>query len=387
MLNMKAMPAAGGAGLAAYLWKEAVGVDAPETLELTFEDAVYQEYAKRLERVQAAGVEDIDHDLLWDKASDDVVAAILRDDAKHVPGVAYRGDMSPELAEILKIDLTAPPELQNLKNLLSGGSADGQPIKGRRYRTDHKKQQLTMGSLELVFSADKSVSVYAQGENRPAIARAQSRAVDVAMHQIADQIGVIRSRRGGLDRRDPADVTWVQWQHRFSRLGQPQIHTHVSLINVCRSRVDGKVGTLDTFLLHGFYPTVRETYHRALADELRKLGLPVVFDTKVPAAVLTNVPYEDQRQASSRTVIAEKAAAEYVESKLAVHFSSLTPKQKSAWIGRAAWRTRPRTKREAEASQSRNEPDRTIRLRLDSRYNRGGGRYDDDLGQRHGRSL
>jgi conjugative relaxase-like TrwC/TraI family protein len=245
---------------------------------------------------------------------------------------------------------------------------------------------MTMGSLELVFSADKSVSVYAQGENRPAVVKAQRIAVNAAMQQIAKQVGVIRSRRGGLDRRDPADVTWVQWQHRFSRLGQPQIHTHVSLINVCRSRVDGKVGTLDTFLLHGFYPTVRETYHRALAAELGKLGLPVVFDAKVPAAVLTNVSYEEQRQASSRTVIAEKAAAEYVGAKLAVHFSALTPKQRSAWIGRAAWHTRPRTKRDPEVNQSRNEPSGAVRLRLDSRYNRGGGRYDDDA-QRRGMRL
>lgn len=46
-----------------------------------FDDVVDLEYAKRLERVVAAGVQDIDHGLIRDKASDDVVAAIQRYDA------------------------------------------------------------------------------------------------------------------------------------------------------------------------------------------------------------------------------------------------------------------------------------------------------------------
>jgi hypothetical protein len=49
-----------------------------------FEDIVDLEYAKRLERVQAAGVEDIDYGLLRDKASDDVKAAIQRYEAAEI---------------------------------------------------------------------------------------------------------------------------------------------------------------------------------------------------------------------------------------------------------------------------------------------------------------
>jgi len=398
MLNMKAMPAAGGAGLAWYLWKEAaepVPWVAKTDLDylasqvaqgwVEFEDVVDLEYTKRLARVQEAGVWDIYHDLLWGKASDDVVAAIQRYDAEvgKITGVEYRADTAPELAALLKIDLASSPRLQDLKHLLSGLAADGQQPEGkRRYRSTGERK--TMGYLELVFSADKSVSVYAQGDNRAPIVDAQRKAVDAAMQQIAGTLGFLRVRRDGLDHRDPADLTWIQWQHRFSRHGQSQIHTHVSIPNVVLSRTEpGKVGTLDTFALHGLYPTVRETYHRALAGELHKLGLPVVFDPKVPAAVLTNISYEEQRQASSRTVIAEKAAAEYVGAKLAVHFSALTPKQRSAWIGRAASHTRPRTKTPPpQTDQSRLQERNAIRPRLDSRYNRGGGRYDDDTQNR-----
>jgi len=368
MLNMKAMPAAGGAGLAAYLWKEAVGPEAPEAPAVKqdldywvaegadYDDLVEFAYAERLARVQAAmapephhalhGLSDvgIDHELLRDKAEQDVMAALDRYDAAQADrlatfGVEYRRDTSPELAELLKVDLEAVPRLQDLKNLLSAKAADGQQIEGRFYRKD-RADQMTMGSLELVFSADKSVSVVfglVSPEERAAIAAAQSRAVDRAMCQIAEKIGVVRSRRGGLDRRDPADLTWVQWQHRMSRRGDPQLHTHVSLINVVRSRVDGKVGTLDTFLLHGLYPSVRETYHRALADELRELDLQVQFDPKVPAAVLTEMPERLLRHFSGRTADAEK----WLQEKHGVNFGSLTPHQRSTWLGHAAAKVRP----------------------------------------------
>jgi hypothetical protein len=157
------------------------------------------------------------------------------------------------------------------------------------------------------------------------------------MHQIADKIGFIRNRRDGLDKRDPADVTWVQWQHHVSRRGDPQLHTHVSLLNVVRSQVDGKVGTLDTFLLHGFYHKPRETYHRTLASGLGNLGFQVELDAKATTAVITNVPEQILRHFSGRTAEAER----WLQEKLGPSFASLTPHQRSTWLGHAAAKTRP----------------------------------------------
>jgi hypothetical protein len=101
--------------------------------------------------------------------------------------------------------------------------------------------------------------------------------------------------------------------------------------------VDGQVGTLDTFALHGFYPKVRETYHRALAAELDKLGLPVKFDDRVPAAVLTNVPDIMLRHFSGRTADAEK----WLSERHGTSFGSLTPHQRSVWLSHASAKTRP----------------------------------------------
>ena len=459
MLNMKAMPAAGGAGLAAYLWKEAVGIDEDPVLAIAAQHKIEAEenYRQtladirigflRAENINAAAIinrlDQMD-EFDWEGFNDAIDAlrvaglnisarmitqareavdnerahldhaAIAAGDPDTIRtfGAAYRGDTSPELAELLKLDLYSLPRLQDLKHLLSGGSADGQWPEGkRRYRASGKRK--TMGSLELVFSADKSVStVFGLGSpaEREAIGGAQSNAVDAAMHQVADQLGHLRARRDGLDRHDPADLTWIQWQHRTSRRGDPQLHTHVTIPNVVRSRVDGKVGTLDTFAMNGFYATVRDIYHRALADELRKLDLPVEFDAKLCAAILTAVPEQVLRHFSRRTADAEV----WLREKHGVNFGSLTPHQRSTWLSHAAAKTRPHKSmfyvpgnghsawharavgqgyvpppqfinpqalQRTDIVHAAVEPRRqrqAINPRLDSRYNRGGGRYDDD---------
>jgi conjugative relaxase-like TrwC/TraI family protein len=379
VVNMMAMPAAGGGSRAVYLWKEAASLDTLDgwvaKTELDrlieagadFDDLVEAAYGERLARVQAAmpppehhhvlhGIEPgIDHALIWEKANDDVWAAIERYEAaqeQRITGIEYRQDTAPELVALIGIDPEAPPHLDDLKHLLAAKAADGEPIEGKRsYRTSGKERQ-TMGTLELLFSADKSVSVtfgLASQEERQAIVRAQATAVDAAMHQIADKIGFLRARRDGLDHRDPADLTWVQWQHRLSRRGDPQLHTHVSLLNVVRSRTEGKVGTLDTFALHGFYPKVRETYHRVLAIELGKLGLPAEFKATVPAAVLTNIPEPVLRHFSARSADAEQ----WLREKLGPNFATLTPRQRSVWLSNASAQTRPPKPRSAGPATDR----------------------------------
>lgn len=462
MLNMKAMPAAGGAGLAAYLWKEAISHDAHEpwvaksALDLWvaagagYEDLIDCAYRLRLARARATivpephhalhGLSDvgIDHELLRDKAEQDVMAALDLYEAGPRSGVSYRQDTPSELAALLKINLAASPSLPGLQHLLSGMAADGQRIEGRFYRRD-RPDQMMMGSLELIFSADKSISSVfglASREERRAITMMQERSVDTAMRAIAGQIGRIRSRRDGVDKRDPADLTWIQWQHRQSRRGDPQLHTHVTMLNVVRSRVDGKVGTLDTFLLHGFYPKAREIYHRSLAAELDKLGMEVKFDSRVPAAVLTNVPEIVVRHFSGRAADAEALASKWLEENRGVSFASLTEKQRSQWLTRAAAASRPPKamyyvpgnghaawharatgqgyippphfvdpyylQRAGIVHATMEQPEHTPTIsqeatkvdphrqsksanpRLDSRYNKGGGKYDEDSTRRRG---
>jgi hypothetical protein len=215
MLNMMAMPASRGSSRATYNWEQAVTYAEPQVIKqdldywvaegADYDDLVDFAYQERLARVQAAippdhhhvlhGIDGIQHGLLREKATENVMAALERYEVAQAErlanfGVQYRSDTSPELAELLGVDLYSIPRLDDLKHLLSGETSDGQQPEGkRRYQT--KGERNTMGSLELTFSTDKSVSVVFGLSSRrgtPGDCRAHRRtAVDVAMHQLGNK--------------------------------------------------------------------------------------------------------------------------------------------------------------------------------------------------------
>jgi conjugative relaxase-like TrwC/TraI family protein len=95
---------------------------------------------------------------------------------------------------------------------------------------------------DLQFATPKSVSVlWAMGteSQRNRIEAAQEKAVFAAL-EYAFTTGLIVTRRGhnGSQRETPAELMAGTFLHTTSRAGDPQIHTHAVLMNVCR-RKDG----------------------------------------------------------------------------------------------------------------------------------------------------
>lgn len=133
---------------------------------------------------------------------------------------------------------------------------------------------------DLQFAAPKSVSVlWAAGteDQRERIEKAQSDAVFRALKYIQDN-GLIVTRRGkaGEQRETPAELMAGTFLHTTSRSGDPQIHTHAVLMNVCR-RKDGTTGTLDNYELLRHQQAIGAIYRLALAEGLeRELGVTSV---------------------------------------------------------------------------------------------------------------
>lgn len=133
---------------------------------------------------------------------------------------------------------------------------------------------------DLQFAAPKSVSVlWSAGTDiqREKIERAQSEAVFRALKYIQDN-GLIVTRRGaqGERRETVAELMAATFLHTTSRSGDPQIHTHAVLINVCR-RKDGTTGTLDNYELLRHQQAIGAIYRLALAEGLeRELGVTVI---------------------------------------------------------------------------------------------------------------
>ena len=136
---------------------------------------------------------------------------------------------------------------------------------------------------DLTFSPSKSVSVYyaallAVGdvEVAAAVAAAHDRAVEQAMAYAEQHVGFTRAGYHGrtadgrsVGRYEAGEgLVWTAWRHSTNRESEPQLHTHVGVLNRIRTVSDGVVRALDG---RGFRPVkeaIATAYERALEEEL-----------------------------------------------------------------------------------------------------------------------
>ncbi|PAK75089.1 hypothetical protein CRM93_13835 [Acetobacter fabarum] len=168
-------------------------------------------------------------------------------------------------------------QAKDFRNLASGRD----PLTQETLIQTGKKRRV---GYDLQFAAPKSVSVlYAAGNRnqRDAIEDVQQEAVFKALEYV-QQNGLIVTRCGhnGNDRQTPAELMAGTFLHTTSRSGDPQIHTHAVLLNVCR-RADGTTGTIDNLELLKHQQEIGAIYRLALIQGLeRRLGVKAVKDER-----------------------------------------------------------------------------------------------------------
>ena len=154
-----------------------------------------------------------------------------------------------------------------------------QAIRARAMRDDRK----AVGYYDVTFSPDKSVSVYwaalhAAGltGQADAVAAAHDAAVREAAAYIEKHVAYTRAGRGSAavsevqEYQQAEGLVMIPFRHSTSRENEPQLHTHLAVLNRVVSTVDGKVRALDG---HGFAPikeAAAEAYEQALARGLRE---------------------------------------------------------------------------------------------------------------------
>ncbi len=200
---------------------------------------------------------------------------------------------------------------------------------------------------DLQFAAPKSVSVlWAMGTDiqRARIESAQEKAVFAAL-DYALRTGLIVTRRGhnGGQRETPAELMAGTFLHTTSRAGDPQIHTHAVLMNVCR-RKDGSTGTVDNreLLLH--QQEMGAVYRLALSEALeRDLGLTTLKDGR-NFRVAGVAPSVEERFSKRRAAIEQEARKRGIQTahhrEAAEHISRNTRAAKSDLPSRAVLRAR-----------------------------------------------
>ena len=153
----------------------------------------------------------------------------------------------------------------HLKSVLSGFAPDGRSLTAGRARPEGRGS-----GFDLTFSAPKSVSLL-YGLSDPSVTDVVRR---VHAEAVADALGylernALRARRGaGGERRIGAEgLIAAGFQHRTSRAGDPQLHTHVLVANATLGH-DGAWSAPDARLLYFHSRTAGFLYQAALRSGL-----------------------------------------------------------------------------------------------------------------------
>ena len=169
---------------------------------------------------------------------------------------------------------------------------------GRGWRADG------VTGYDLTFSAPKSVSaLWALGEGAvpSAVRRAHTAAVKAALDYLDGHAAFSRIGRDGHTQVGSDGFAAAVFDHRTSRAGDPQLHTHALVLNKVRC-ADGGWRTLDGHEIYAHKKSAGALYQAALRNELtRTLGVSWTPVSKDGQAEIAGVPTQLMRTWSKRT--------------------------------------------------------------------------------------
>jgi conjugative relaxase-like TrwC/TraI family protein len=181
-----------------------------------------------------------------------------------------------------------------------------------------RRGRRAVAGFDMVFTPVKSASVlWGLGgpQVRAAVEEAHHEAVRSALGWIDEHAAYTRTGHGGAAQIDATGLVGAAFDHRDSRTGDPDLHTHVAVANkVCG--VDGKWRSLDARNLYALGVAASERYNTRFEDALtRRLGVEFAERTggaagKRPVREVAGVPVELVRHFSRRRAAIEDRFAE-----------------------------------------------------------------------------
>jgi conjugative relaxase-like TrwC/TraI family protein len=161
-----------------------------------------------------------------------------------------------------------------LQDPISGEQLGRSPRRGGTAYTDSRgvtrKAPLPVAGFDLTFSAPKSVSVawaVAGEATQGLIYAAHERALEHVIAYAEERVFSSRSGRGGVVQEDIRGVVAAAFDHWDSRAGDPQLHTHVVVMNRVQT-TDGVWRTLDSRGVFRSVVGLSEMYNGVLSDYL-----------------------------------------------------------------------------------------------------------------------
>jgi conjugative relaxase-like TrwC/TraI family protein len=210
---------------------------------------------------------------------------------------------------------------------LKGAKRDAEVLKIKsEERTVEAKTARAVAGFDLTFSAPKSVSVawaLADGGTQAVIYEAHHQALAYVLRYAEQCVFTSRSGKNGVVQEEIRGVVGAAFDHWDSRAGDPQLHTHVVVMNRAQSE-DGVWRTLDSRGMFRATVGLSEMYNGVLSDFLTGAMGWGWESTKrvhsnVPKYEVAGVPMELQKEFSARSTAIEAAANSLIPDFVASH--------------------------------------------------------------------
>jgi conjugative relaxase-like TrwC/TraI family protein len=203
------------------------------------------------------------------------------------------------------LDLDGVVEQGHLKHLFAGTHPSGGEQWIKRREPDRKprtirlpngrvvegKPPIPTAAFDLTFSAPKSVSVLfglSEGIVRSDIRDGHDAAVRAAFDYLERTACVTRRGAGGNRHIRGEGFVAAAFQHRVSRAGDPQLHTHVLVANAAKA--EGRYTALHGALLYREAKTASYLYQAVLRSQLtQRLGVEWGIDPQSPHPEIVGV--------------------------------------------------------------------------------------------------
>lgn len=184
---------------------------------------------------------------------------------------------------------------------------DGQLPDGTRIQTTYDQRKATKRhGWDFTFSAPKSVSMQALIGGDAAIVAAHRNAVRDAL-ALMEQHAMSRKKTNGMSHRETTgNLVTAAFDHELSRAKDPQLHTHVVVMNLTRRR-DGEWRALSNEAIFKHTKLIGAAYRASLARQLQKLSYDIRLTDKAGGFELAHISRKQIEAFSQRSKTIEEA--------------------------------------------------------------------------------
>ena len=201
-----------------------------------------------------------------------------------------------------KLGLGGEVDAARFRALLDGKLPDGRTIHATFKASTSGKRH----GWDFTFSAPKSVSMQALIAGDQAVIEAHNRAVRDAF-ELMERHAVARKKlRGTSHRQATGNLVAAAFQHELSRAKDPQLHTHVVVMNMTE-RSDGEWRALSNEELFKRTKLLGAAYRGSLARNLQELGYEIRLTDKEGAFELAHIGRTQIEAFSQRSRMIEEA--------------------------------------------------------------------------------